>query len=88
MKGMRPNFGWIKNTALEGNAHFAASPNGWTDNELGVDWIRDCFVPHAVNPCVIFTLSHLTLTLAHAEILMSGSYSSSTTTSHTPPPNS
>jgi hypothetical protein len=44
MKGKRPSFAWAKDSELE-DAWIAASPNGWSDNELGVDWLEKLFDP-------------------------------------------
>ncbi|CAK5284738.1 unnamed protein product, partial [Mycena citricolor] len=29
------------------NIHVSMSPNGWTDNEIFIEWLRDCFIPQA-----------------------------------------
>lgn len=42
MKGKRPSYGWIKDSELE-KGWIAASPNGWTDNELGLRWLEEVF---------------------------------------------
>ncbi|KAJ6507031.1 hypothetical protein C8R45DRAFT_923201 [Mycena sanguinolenta] len=42
MKGKRPSYAWAKDSKL-GKAWIAASPNGWTDNELGIAWLQKCF---------------------------------------------
>lgn len=42
MKGKRPSYGWIKDSELE-KGWIAASPNGWTDNELGLKWLEEIF---------------------------------------------
>lgn len=44
MKGQRPSFAWVKDTELD-EAWIAASPNGWSDNELGVEWLIRLFDP-------------------------------------------
>lgn len=44
MKGKRPSYSWVKDSELE-KAWIAASPNGWTDNELGVHWAEKIFEP-------------------------------------------
>jgi hypothetical protein len=44
MKGKRPSYAWAKDSELE-KAWIAASPNGWTDNELGVNWVEKLFEP-------------------------------------------
>ncbi|KAF7335119.1 CENP-B protein [Mycena venus] len=44
MKGKRPAYAWAKDSELE-KAWIAASPNGWTDNELGVNWVEKLFEP-------------------------------------------
>lgn len=42
MKGKRPSYGWVKDSELE-EGWIAASPNGWTDNELGLKWMEHVF---------------------------------------------
>jgi hypothetical protein len=44
MKGKRPSFAWAKDSELE-DSWIAASPIGWSDNELGVDWLEKLFDP-------------------------------------------
>jgi hypothetical protein len=29
--------------------YICVSENGWTDNELGVEWLKECFEPESVN---------------------------------------
>jgi len=41
-KGKQHNKAWF--TALP-NAHIAMSDNGWTDNEIGLEWLKQCFEP-------------------------------------------
>jgi hypothetical protein len=51
MKGKRPSFGWVKDSELE-EGWIAASPNGWTDNKLGRNWIEKIFDPCTREKCV------------------------------------
>ncbi|THU90045.1 CENP-B protein, partial [Dendrothele bispora CBS 962.96] len=44
MKGARPSFAWAKDSLLE-KAFFAASPNGWIDGELFLEWLERCYKP-------------------------------------------
>ncbi|KZP06953.1 CENP-B protein, partial [Athelia psychrophila] len=44
MKGKKPSYGWVKDSELE-EGWIAASPNGWTDNELGLKWMEHVFDP-------------------------------------------
>src|SRR5450432_3355951 len=39
-KGKRQNLAWME--MLE-EGHVAISDNGWTDNELGLEWLKQCF---------------------------------------------
>ena len=41
-KGKVHKASWMK--ALHSD-HIALSDNGWTDNELGLAWLKDCFEP-------------------------------------------
>ena len=41
-KGKQHNRAWF--TALP-DAHIAMSDNGWTDNEIGLEWLKQCFEP-------------------------------------------
>ncbi|KAF7372319.1 CENP-B protein [Mycena venus] len=45
MKGKRPSYSWTKDSKLEKASRIAASPNGWTDNELGVVSSKNLFEP-------------------------------------------
>jgi hypothetical protein len=47
MKGKRMSYSWAKDSDLP-KAWFTASPNGWTDNELGVGWLTRVFEPETV----------------------------------------
>jgi DDE superfamily endonuclease len=42
LKGKQHQDAWFK--ALPG-VHIAMSANGWTDNEIGLEWIKQCFEP-------------------------------------------
>ena len=53
MKGKKPTYGWVKDSELE-KGWIAASPNGWTDNELGLKWIEHIFDPATKEKSVIF----------------------------------
>ncbi|THU86109.1 hypothetical protein K435DRAFT_868612 [Dendrothele bispora CBS 962.96] len=44
MKGKQPSFAWAKDSLLE-KALFAASPNGWIDSELFLEWLKRCYEP-------------------------------------------
>jgi len=44
MKGVRPSFAWAKDSLLE-KATFAASPDGWVDSELFLDWMQRVYEP-------------------------------------------
>jgi len=44
MKGKQPSFPWAKNFKLK-KATFAASPDGWVDGELFLDWIKWVYKP-------------------------------------------
>jgi DDE superfamily endonuclease len=41
-KGKKQNLAWME--TLE-DGHIALSKNGWTDNELGLEWLQECFDP-------------------------------------------
>jgi len=38
--------GWYRDFAAAKEWVFAISPNGWTDNDLAQEWLRDCFDKH------------------------------------------
>jgi len=38
--------GWYHDYACTKDWLFATSPNGWTDNDLGQAWLKDCFNKH------------------------------------------
>jgi hypothetical protein len=40
MKGKYVQKSWLINSPLPGDIVWACSPNGWTDNELGVEYIK------------------------------------------------
>ena len=40
MKGKYVQKSWIENSPLPPGTRWAASPSGWTDNELGVNYIK------------------------------------------------
>jgi hypothetical protein len=42
LKGKWPMFSWAQDSELE-NGWILASPNGWTDNELGAEWLGKNF---------------------------------------------
>ena len=42
-KGKQQQKAWFQ--ALK-SGHIALSENGWTDNELGLEWIQQCFEPN------------------------------------------
>ncbi|KAJ7290104.1 DDE superfamily endonuclease-domain-containing protein [Mycena rebaudengoi] len=44
MKGKLPSYSSAKDSLLD-KACIAASPNGWTDNELGLAWVQKVFEP-------------------------------------------
>ena len=44
-KGKNVSSSWISQKALDKNMHFASSINGWTSNELGLYWLKNCFDP-------------------------------------------
>jgi 4-hydroxybenzoate polyprenyltransferase len=44
-KGKMHKASWMK--ALK-SGHIALSDNGWTDNELGLAWLKDCFHPETL----------------------------------------
>jgi hypothetical protein len=45
MKAQRPSYSWVKDTELDKKGWISASPNGWTDNVLGVNWLELLFEP-------------------------------------------
>jgi hypothetical protein len=46
LKGKNLSSSWIPKTALvKNNWFFACSALGWTNNELGLKWLKDCFEP-------------------------------------------
>lgn len=53
MKGSRPTYGWVKDSELE-RGWIAASPNGWTDNEIGRKWIEAIFDAETKEKCGFF----------------------------------
>ncbi|SPO25317.1 uncharacterized protein UTRI_10103 [Ustilago trichophora] len=38
--------GWYRDHLEAKDWAFATSPNGWTDNDLGLEWLKDCFNRH------------------------------------------
>ena len=44
-KGKMHKASWMKTLK---SGHIALSDNGWTDNELGVAWLKDCFHPETL----------------------------------------
>ncbi|SPO28368.1 uncharacterized protein UTRI_04765 [Ustilago trichophora] len=38
--------GWYRDHLEAKDWTFATSPNGWTDNDLGLEWLKDCFNKH------------------------------------------
>jgi len=51
-KGIVNNKAWTdklialrKAQGEEYTGHICVSPNGWTDSELGIEWLRKCFEP-------------------------------------------
>jgi hypothetical protein len=44
-KGEAQYMGWHANVTKEEPAYFAFSKKGWTDNELGVEYLKQCFEP-------------------------------------------
>jgi len=42
-KGKQHQKSWYQ--VLESGGHIALSDNGWTDNELGLEWMKQCFEP-------------------------------------------
>jgi DDE superfamily endonuclease len=45
-KGKKQNLAWME---MLGEGHIALSKNGWTDNELGLEWLKECFDPETQN---------------------------------------
>jgi len=43
--GKEPQNNWFLPSNQLPNWIWAFSPKGWTDNELGLDWLRKCFLP-------------------------------------------
>ena len=62
MKGMCPSYSWVKDSELDKRSYIAASPNGWTDNELGLSWIKDLFDPLTQEKYIHCSLLNSTLT--------------------------
>lgn len=50
-KGEAQQYQWFKREVLElvPDWHFAHSPNGWTSNEIGAEWVHRILVPQ-LNP--------------------------------------
>jgi hypothetical protein len=53
-KGKIQNRGWTeklralrKEQGEEWPGHVCVSENGWTDNELGIEWLKRCFEPES-----------------------------------------
>ena len=44
--GQEPETGWWPATECLQDWVWAFSPKGWTDNELGVDWLKKVLIPH------------------------------------------
>ena len=45
-KGKTHQQGWYQDYAVAKDWVFATSPNGWTDDDLALDWLQDCFDKH------------------------------------------
>ena len=45
-KGKTHQQGWYHDYTAAKDWVFATSPNGWTDDDLALDWLRDCFNKH------------------------------------------
>ncbi|CDU23184.1 related to transposase [Sporisorium scitamineum] len=45
-KGKAHQQGWYQDHAAAKDWMFATSPNGWTDNDLALEWLQDCFDKH------------------------------------------
>lgn len=81
MKGKRPSYAWAKDSRLD-KAWICASPNGWTDNELGEAWIERLFDPETRGKlrCVPYAYSFTPASEFCVGMTRSGGRSSSTTT--------
>jgi DDE superfamily endonuclease/Tc5 transposase DNA-binding domain len=44
-KGENGSTGWVQSPEVPGNWRFSASQNGWTSNQHGLEWLRQCFDP-------------------------------------------
>jgi len=44
-KGKNVSSSWIPQKALNMKMHFSGSVNGWTNNEIGLYWLKNCFDP-------------------------------------------
>jgi hypothetical protein len=44
-KGENGSTGWAQSPKVPGNWRFSASKNGWTSNQHGLEWLRQCFDP-------------------------------------------
>ena len=45
LKGKNISSAWIPKKALEKDMHFGCSSLGWTNNQLGLYWLKNCFEP-------------------------------------------